>query len=219
MPHIEVSETIIRLLCFLPLFIISITVHEFAHAIVAYRFGDNTAKSQGRMTLNPLKHIDVVGTLIMPLLSFTSGFALIGWAKPVPIDRSKFRDPIKNDLLVSAAGPLSNMLLAVVILAVLMVLHFMHVHPQGMVGQIFVYAVYLNVFLCLFNLLPLPPLDGAHILFDLFPNEYTARYLGMGLIGSLVLLLAINTPVFGYFMTLVNGVTVFLFNMYEAIHG
>ncbi len=218
MPHIEISESLIRLFSFLPLFIISITVHEFAHAIVASHYGDDTAKSMGRLTLNPLKHIDLFGTIVMPLLSFTSGFALIGWAKPIPVDRSKLHDPIKDDLLVSAAGPLSNLLLALVFLGGLIVLGLLNLHPGKLVGQIFVYSVYFNIFLCLFNLLPLPPLDGAHILFDLFPNEYTARYLRMGMVGSLILLVAINTPVFAYFMNIVNSVTLVFFKLYEAVH-
>ena len=98
------------------MFYISIAVHEFAHALLANRLGDNTAKNQGRLTLNPFKHADLIGTVIMPLASFASGFALIGWAKPVPIDRRNFKNPFKDDAVVSFAGPLSNFVLAVILL-------------------------------------------------------------------------------------------------------
>ena len=95
------------------MFLLSITVHEFAHALLANRLGDDTAKSRGRLTLNPFKHADIIGTLIMPLASFASGFALIGWAKPVPIDRRKFKNQLRDDAVVSFAGPFANLLLAV----------------------------------------------------------------------------------------------------------
>ncbi len=207
MPHITVDDSILRLIGFLPLFIISITVHEFAHAYTAFRCGDLTARSQGRMTLNPLKHIDLFGTVIMPMLSLASGFALIGWAKPVQVNRANFRDPIKNDLIVSAAGPVSNFILAVVILLALTVMGILHIEVNKLIEQILIYGIFLNVFLFCFNMLPIPPLDGSHILYDLFPNDYTARYLKMGLVGTVFILVILNTPIFGYFMKMVRYLT------------
>jgi Zn-dependent protease len=215
MSHFEMSEKLLRFLTVLPLFIISATVHEFAHAAVAAYYGDTTAKLAGRKTLNPLKHIDIFGTILMPLLSFASGFALLGWAKPVPVNRANFRDPIKNDLYVSAAGPLSNLLLAILSLLVLIVLKLLHITLPELFYQALVYSIYFNVFLCFFNLLPLPPLDGSHILFDLFPNEYTARLLRFGLYGSILIMLLINTPVFGYFLHFVYLVTSLFIGLYK----
>ena len=116
MDNIQVSEKLISFLTFLPIFFISITFHEFAHALSAKLLGDTTAKQQGRLTLNPLKHIDLIGTIIMPIASFASGLALIGWAKPVPVNRKNFSSPFRDDALVSIAGPLSNLILAFIFL-------------------------------------------------------------------------------------------------------
>ncbi len=213
MPDIQVSEKIISFLTFLPMFLLSITVHEFAHALLANRLGDDTAKSRGRLTLNPFKHADIIGTLIMPLASFASGFALIGWAKPVPIDRRKFKNQLRDDAVVSFAGPFANLLLAV-----LFFIFFIFVFGNGS-SHYFVdllwYGVFFNVFLFAFNLLPIPPLDGSHILFDVFPNKITAKLLSLGLYGSIILLLFIYSPLWGFFMDLVN----FILNVFLKTAG
>ena len=215
MPHITVDDSILRLIGFLPLFIISISIHEFAHAYIAFRCGDMTARAQGRMTLNPLKHIDLFGTIVMPMLSFASGFAMIGWAKPVQINRDNFRSPMRDDLLVSAAGPVSNLILAFGILLMLIVFQMLHIEMNKLIGQVLVYGIYLNVFLFCFNMLPIPPLDGSHILYDLFPNEFTAKYMRMGLVGTIFILVILNTPLFGYFMKIVSYITTFILSLYS----
>jgi Zn-dependent protease len=199
---IEISSKIISFLTFLPLFLISITVHEFSHALLANKLGDDTAKKIGRLTLNPFKHADIVGTFILPLASFASGFPLIGWAKPVPIDRRKFRNKLLDDAVVSFAGPFSNFLLALVFFIFFTV--FYHASASPYVVNLFWYGVFFNVFLFAFNLLPIPPLDGVHILFDIFPNKVTAKLLGIGLYGSIFLLLLIYSPLWGFFMDLIN---------------
>ena len=202
MSGIEVSDKIISFLTFLPMFLLSITVHEFAHAVIAKKMGDDTAQKQGRLTLNPFKHADLIGTLVMPLASFASGFALIGWAKPVPIDRRKFKNHLRDDALVSFAGPASNFLLAVVFFLIFFVVY--HSSASHYVINLFWYGVFFNIFLFAFNLLPIPPLDGSHILFDIFPNKITAKLLRLGLYGSIILLIFIYSPLWGYFMDLVN---------------
>jgi len=199
---IEVSDKIISFLTFLPMFLLSITVHEFAHALLAVRFGDDTAKNMGRLTLNPFKHADIIGTLVMPVASFASGFALIGWAKPVPIDRRKFKHKLRDDAVVSFAGPASNFLLSIVFFIFFVITN--HSGVSHYVLNLFWYGVFFNVFLFAFNLLPIPPLDGSHILFDIFPNKITAKLLGLGLKGSIILLFFIYSPLWGYFMDLVN---------------
>ena len=204
MPDIQVSERLISFLTFLPMFFISITIHEFSHALVASKLGDDTAKKIGRLTLNPFKHADLIGTLIMPIASFTSGFALIGWAKPVPIDRRNFKNHLRDDAFVSFAGPLSNFLLALLMFLILIsVIHFDFSYRKYIINILW-YGVFFNVFLFAFNLLPIPPLDGSHILFDLFPGKYTAAILRLGLYGSIILLLLIYSPLWGYFMDVVN---------------
>lgn len=202
MSDIQVSDKIISFLTFLPMFLLSITVHEFAHALLAYKLGDDTARSRGRLTLNPFKHADIIGTLIMPLASFASGFALIGWAKPVPIDRRKFKNHMRDDAIVSFAGPASNFLLAIIFFIFFIVTY--HTSASHYVVNLFWYGVFFNVFLFAFNLLPIPPLDGSHILFDVFPNKLTAKLLNLGLYGSIILLVFIYSPLWGYFMNLVN---------------
>lgn len=205
MPSIEVNEKLISFLTFLPLFFISIAVHEFAHAFAASKYGDNTAKDLGRLTLNPFKHIDLVGTVIMPIASFASGFALIGWAKPVPINRNNFQNKLKDDAVVSFAGPLSNFILAIIIFLVFLIVYYF-ASPGVYVVNFLWYGVFLNVFLFMFNLLPIPPLDGSHILFDLFPNKITAGLLNLGLYGSIILLLFIYSPLWTYFFSAVNWI-------------
>ena len=149
MSGIEVSDKIISFLTFLPMFLLSITVHEFAHALFANKLGDDTAKNRGRLTLNPIKHADIIGTLIMPLASFASGFALIGWAKLVPIDRRKFKSPLRDDAVVSFAGPASNFLLAIVFFIFFTLLY--HESVSHYVVNFFWYGVFFNVFLFIFN--------------------------------------------------------------------
>ena len=209
MPNIQIDQHLIRFLLFIPFFLVSITVHEYAHAFFAFRFGDNTAKNSGRLTLNPLKHIDLIGTIILPFISFSSGIGLIGWAKPIPVNRNAMRDPRKNDIVVSAAGPISNLLLAILFLIPFFIVQRVMGETQywrGVIETISVYGVYFNIFLCLFNVLPIPPLDGSHLLYDFFPNNFTKRMLSMGLYGTILLLVCINSPIWNYFMSVINFV-------------
>ncbi|MCO6474090.1 MAG: site-2 protease family protein [Melioribacteraceae bacterium] len=202
---IEVSERLIMFLLFIPFFLISIAVHEFAHAATAYKLGDDTAKSHGRLTLNPIKHLDLVGSIIMPILAFSSGFALIGWAKPVPVNPHKLRNGLMGDAAVSAAGPLSNLGLAFVFAILLKVFQILAVLGE-MITEMFLFGVFINIFLCFFNLIPIPPLDGSHLIYDFFPNNFTARFLNLGLYGTILLLLFIYSPLWDYFISLISFV-------------
>jgi len=197
---IQFSEKLISFLIFLPAFFISLSIHEFAHALLAFKLGDSTAKNMGRLTLNPIKHADIVGTLIMPLASFASGFALIGWAKPVPVNRANFKNHLRDDAVVSFAGPFSNFLLALLFFLFFSASVNWGLTTDKYLLNFFWYGVFLNIFLFAFNLLPFPPLDGSHILFDLFPNKVTASLLNIGLYGSIILLVFIYSPLWKYFM-------------------
>jgi len=201
---IHVSEKLISFLTFLPVFFISLGIHEFAHAFSASKLGDDTAKSLGRLTLNPFKHADLIGTYIMPLASFASGFALIGWAKPVPVNRANFKNRFRDDAIVSFAGPLSNLALSILFFIALLILSGTNIQYKSYVLNFFWYGIFLNIFLFTFNLLPIPPLDGSHILFDLFPNKFTAKLLNLGIYGSVILLLFIYSPLWDYFMKFIN---------------
>ena len=215
MPTIQLSQRLVSFLLFLPTFFISITIHEFAHAFSASKLGDDTAKKQGRLTFNPIKHADLIGTVIMPLASFASGFALIGWAKPVPVNRNNFKNQLRDDAVVSFAGPLSNFFLAIIFFVGFLIILNLEFRYQHYLLNIFWYGVFLNIFLCLFNLLPIPPLDGSHILFDLFPNKITAIILNFGLYGSILLLILIYSPLWGFFMKFIN----LILNLFLGIAG
>jgi Zn-dependent protease len=201
--HIQISERLISFITFLPMFFISLAIHEFAHAYSASKLGDDTAKQQGRLTLNPFKHADLIGTYVMPFISYASGIALIGWAKPVPVNRSNFKNDLRDDAIVSFAGPFSNFILSIIFFVCFLISAHGN-YQANYVTNFFWYGVFLNIFLCAFNLLPIPPLDGSHILFDLFPNRYTAAILNMGFYGSILLLVFIYSPLWGFFMKFVN---------------
>lgn len=150
--------------------IIAITVHEFAHALIADRLGDPTPRSYGRLTLNPLAHADPFGTILLPLIGALTGLPTIGWAKPVPIDPYNFANPRRDELLVSLAGPMANMLLAIISSLII------RFNLAGPISPIFYVFLIINVTICLFNLLPLPPLDGSKILFNLLPRQTSLEW-------------------------------------------
>lgn len=151
----------------LPVLLFSLTVHEFFHAWTAYRFGDTTARDLGRMTLNPIAHLDFFGTLAF----FLSGLRF-GWAKPVPVDLRNVRHPRRADLWVSAAGPLSNLGLGLVFGLVIRFLAAQSTPVPPVVDTLLARAVMVNVALAFFNLIPLFPLDGSHVLRNLMPPQY-----------------------------------------------
>lgn len=212
MQGIEISQKLISFVTFLPIFFLSLTLHEFAHAFSAYKLGDDTAKRMGRLTLNPLKHIDLIGSIIMPLMSFVSGYALIGWAKPVPVDRRKLKNEMRDDAIVSFAGPFSNFLLALVCFGLFAFLYHNNsilASYNNAITDMMWRSFYFNMFLFMFNLLPIPPLDGVHIVYDLFPNNLTAKLANLGLYGAFVLMFFIYSPLWGFFIKLLNFVVEF----------
>lgn len=173
---------LIRTLKFLPGIILGLTVHEFSHAFVANKCGDSTSKDQGRITLNPLKHIDPLGFILII-------FAGFGWAKPVQFNEENLRNPKTDVIKISIAGPLSNAVLAMVLSVLLSILSMVVPVDHGswqVVIEVFRWAIYINWMLFIFNLIPLPPLDGSHLLF--FPlRKYPALYEGLYKYGSLLL--------------------------------
>ncbi|MFO7303408.1 MAG: site-2 protease family protein [Acidobacteriota bacterium] len=150
--------------------IVSLSVHEAAHAWTADRLGDPTARMLGRLTLNPIPHIDPIGTLLFPLVAMVSGFPLIGWAKPVPVDVYRLRSPRRDFALVAVAGPISNLLLAAVGVVLFRTLDATGGLGPTLDSALFAF-VFLNVFLAVFNMLPVPPLDGGNVLAGLVPES------------------------------------------------
>ena len=153
--------------------IVALTIHEAAHALTADRLGDPTARLLGRVSLNPVVHIDPIGTILLPLISAFSGLPLLGWAKPVPVDISRLRHHRRDFMIVAAAGPISNLIQAVVLAVVF---RLVYDGETSLPIRILVRAVETNLLLAFFNLLPIPPLDGGNVLAGLVP-EGAARVL------------------------------------------
>lgn len=177
MPGLFRPETLAFLIALVPAF----TVHEFMHAFVAYRLGDSTARDLGRLTLNPLKHLDILGTLMVLLVGF-------GWAKPVPVNPSNLRGGRAGMAIVAAAGPLSNLTMA----AAVALLWRLAGSPGGsLVSTLLLVFVYLNVALLFFNLLPIPPLDGYRVVAGVLPDSLVGAWNSFAQIGPMILLVAV----------------------------
>lgn len=154
--------------------IASLTIHEAAHAITADRLGDPTARFLGRVSLNPVVHIDPIGTILLPVLSMFSPIPLLGWAKPVPVNLSHLRHPRRDFMIIAAAGPISNFLQAMAIAVVYRALF--EPYSPDFLARVLAFAVQMNLMLAFFNLIPIPPLDGGNVLAGLVP-ESAARVL------------------------------------------
>jgi Zn-dependent protease len=190
---------------------LAFTFHEFAHAYVAYKFGDHTAKNQGRLTLNPIQHLDPLGTLLI----FIAGF---GWARPVPVNRFFFKNPRLAGVLVSIAGPISNLVLAVIAYTI--------VYANGLPDffyDFFDIFIPLNLVLFVFNLLPFPPLDGYRILEDLAPANIRPKMTQFETYGSVIFLILVITPLDQYTIQpifnvvlpfIVNGLNEFFYQIF-----
>ncbi len=171
----------------------SVIVHEVMHGLVALRFGDDTAQRQGRLTLNPIPHIDPIGTVLLPALLIISGSPILfGWAKPVPVNPLKFKDIKRGEIFVSAAGILSNLGLALVATVLFHILNA--VYPTMLGLEILYFAVTINLLLAIFNLIPIPPLDGSKIAVALLPYDAARNYQQIEKYGFLILLALLIIP-------------------------
>jgi Zn-dependent protease len=173
------NDTLLTALALIPALVIAIVFHEVAHGWTALALGDPTAKERGRLTLNPIRHVDPVGTLLLPGLLALSGLPVFGWAKPVPVIKQRLRNPRYGMMAVAAAGPGTNFVLAAIGALVLGLLVRSGIQPQGVSGFALasLYSfILINIFLALFNLLPLPPFDGSHIVEGLLPPRAARVY-------------------------------------------
>jgi len=189
-------ETIFRLTTILPVFLLALAVHESAHAWTAYRLGDPTGKRMGRVTLNPLPHLDPIGTIMMLASIIFPGFIFIAWAKPVSVNIYNFRHPRRDFAITSIAGPVSNLLQAYLWYGLLLLLANLRL-PYGFFpeffGRVFLFGVLVNIALLVFNLIPIPPLDGSRVIMWLLPPRQAESYMRLEPYGFLILLLLVWT--------------------------
>ncbi len=211
---IDVSQLVIQI----PAFLLALSGHESCHAWAADRLGDTTARRMGRVTLNPLAHIDPIGTVLFPLTLVLLGIPPIGWAKPVMVNPRNLRRPRQDNLWISLAGPGANIVLALLFavlfrLAVLGGLNGNRFLMEPLMGFL-IMSVMINLLLAFFNLIPIPPLDGSGIVMGLLPNEYVRYYERLRPFGFVIILALFWLGLFDkVFLTLVSGLSTVLLGM------
>lgn len=214
------EDIILRIATMAPGFLLGIVCHEAAHAYVATRFGDPTARHQGRLSLNPAVHYDPIGTVVFPLIGAVIGGVMFGWARPVPVDARYFKNIRSGIFWVSFAGPLANILLAVLfsfVLAAMVVFvptDFYLYDPFFMMAR---WAVMINIILAVFNLIPFPPLDGSKMVSTFLDYEQARRYEELQRFSFVFIIILIMTPIFSYIvspaLSLGQGVITFFINL------
>ncbi|MDP2754545.1 MAG: site-2 protease family protein [Nitrospirota bacterium] len=196
--------------------LIAITFHELSHGFVANKLGDPTAKMMGRLTLNPIAHIDLIGTVLMPLMLiiFTNGQFVFGYAKPVPINPMNFKNPKRDMAISAAAGPITNLLLAILSMLILrlLIIPLAVLFPESLnltviepLIMIFKSSVIINIILAVFNMIPIPPLDGGRVLTGFLPYKHAVSFSRIEPFGFIIVIFLIATGIANYFvLPLVN---------------
>jgi Zn-dependent protease len=202
-------DYIVHLIAGVPGIIIAMVIHEYSHARVAYALGDYTPKMQGRLTLNPAAHVDLIGLVMLFIVHF-------GWAKPVQINPMNFSNPRRDDILVSLAGPLSNLITAFVFTIILVFMVKLHMPLTEGLLVVFNLIIVYNINFAIFNMLPIPPLDGSHILRNLLPYEMARAYEQLERYSFIFLIIILATPILGYIFVPLQR---FIFGIFKSIVG
>ncbi len=203
----DIGGFLTTLIAGLPGIVIAMVVHEYAHARVAYALGDYTPQLQGRLTLNPAAHVDPIGLLMLFIVHF-------GWAKPVQINPMNFSNPRRDDILVSLAGPASNLITAFIALIILVLLAKIDFPFSDGVLVVFNLIIIYNINFAIFNMLPIPPLDGSHILRNILPYELARGYEQLERYSFIFLIIIIATPVLSYVFVPLQR---FIFGIFQGI--
>lgn len=223
----SILDFLISLVTWLPGLALGVIFHEYAHGYIAYRNGDPTAKNYGRLTINPMAHIDLFGSIFLPLLLILLNSGIVfGYAKPVPINPSYFRDYRRGIRYTSLAGPVTNLVIAFVIGLLYGLFFYLVIRFSGglmdngspglkafnIFNQLFRNTIYINIFLAIFNFIPIPPLDGSKILASFLPDQAMYRYLSIGRFGFIFIFIFLFLGG-GIFWTIISPVFNFLYNI------
>jgi Zn-dependent protease len=215
------SQAIQTFILAAPVLLFSVIAHEVAHGYAALKQGDDTALMLGRLTFNPIKHIDPFMTILLPIILAVSGAPILGGAKPVPVNPRKYRRFKRGDIIVSLAGIATNLALAVICTILIILIGFIPLTPstaetQALLQAMMGWGIYLNLTLAAFNLLPVPPLDGSHVLKYILPPGWALGYQRVGFFGIIVIIFLLRTPILTWWLYPAFALTNGAFHLAEA---